>query len=118
MKDQEQKLKILLGKRIRSLRLSKGWTQQELGEKADISYKFLGEIERGKQNPSFVMLVKIADAFKIELIELCRFTHEISSRNELEKEITRIIENSSDDELRQYVLLLRALFPFDQKKNA
>jgi transcriptional regulator with XRE-family HTH domain len=116
MKDRDQKLKIMLGKRIRSLRLAKGWTQQELGEKADINYKFLGEVERGKQNPSFGLLAKISDAFNIELIELCRFSHELASRDELEIEITRIIKGSSDDELRQAILLLNALFPFNRDK--
>ena len=33
--------KVLLGRRIRSLRNLKGWTQQKLGEEADVNYKFL-----------------------------------------------------------------------------
>ncbi|MBI4680030.1 MAG: helix-turn-helix transcriptional regulator [Nitrospirae bacterium] len=28
------------------------FTQEELGEKAGLSYKFVGEIERGEVNPS------------------------------------------------------------------
>ena len=117
MEDLVRKLKILLGKRIRSLRLARGWTQQELGEKADISYKFLGQVERGRQNPSFVVLVKIADAFNIELMEIFRFRHEVSTRDQLENEIKHIINSSSDDELRQYALLLKALFPFNPEKG-
>lgn len=41
-----------LGKRIRTLRRLKTLTQEELGEKAGLSYKFVGEIERGEVNPS------------------------------------------------------------------
>ena len=37
-----------LGKRIRFLRESKGLTQEVLGEKAELSYKFVGEVERGE----------------------------------------------------------------------
>lgn len=111
MEDNAQKLRILLGKRIRSLRTANGWTQQELGDKANINYKFIGEIERGNQNPTFGLLVKIADAFKIELMELFRLSHEMSSRKDLEKELNKILKNASEDELRQSLLLLKALFP-------
>ncbi|SPD73781.1 Uncharacterized HTH-type transcriptional regulator YazB (modular protein) [uncultured Desulfobacterium sp.] len=69
---------VLLGRRIRSLRIHKRWTQQKLGEKADINYKFLGEIERGQQNPSFGVLAKIANALNVRLPELFRFEPVIS----------------------------------------
>jgi len=62
--------RILLGRRIRVIRKAKDWTQEKLGAKADVSYKFIGEIERGQQNPSFDTLVKIADALEIELFDL------------------------------------------------
>jgi transcriptional regulator with XRE-family HTH domain len=42
----------------------------------NINYKFLGEIERGQQNPSFNVLTKIAEALKVDLPELFRFDHE------------------------------------------
>lgn len=112
MKKTELSLKLLLGKRIRSLRVARGWTQQNLGEKAGISYKFIGEIERGKQNPSFSILAKISEALNIDLKELFRFSHEILSRKELENEVKRIIKDMTDDELRHIFLLIQAIYPF------
>ena len=112
MKKTELNLKLLLGKRIRSLRVARGWTQQDLGEKAGISYKFIGEIERGKQNPSFSILAKISKALNIDLKELFRFSHEILSRKELENEVKRIIKDMADDELRHILLLIQAIYPF------
>ena len=103
--------KILLGRRIRSLRNVKGWTQQELGDRADINYKFLGEIERGQQNPSFNILVKIAVALGVNLPELFRFKHEISDRKEIETQIQQILKTIPDDTLRQILLLLQVLYP-------
>ena len=41
-----------LGKKIRSLRREKNLTQQELGDLAHLSYKYVGEIERAEKNPS------------------------------------------------------------------
>jgi len=102
---------VLLGRRIRALRVQKRWTQQELGEKSDINYKFLGEIERGQQNPSFGILAKIAMALNIELAELFRFEHEISDRKEIETRITQILKTLPDQDLKQTLLIMQGLYP-------
>lgn len=102
---------VLLGKRIRTLRTLKGWTQQELGNRADINYKFLGEIERGKQNPSFNSLIKIVEALEVEVPELFRFEQELIDRKTVETRIKEIIKAIPDDALRQILLILRVLYP-------
>jgi transcriptional regulator with XRE-family HTH domain len=55
-----------LGARIRELRLSAGITQEQLGEKASLNYKFIGELERGRVNVSLDSLVKIASALGVK----------------------------------------------------
>jgi transcriptional regulator with XRE-family HTH domain len=102
---------VLLGRRVRDLRVQKGWTQQELGEKADINYKFLGEIERGQQNPSFGILVKIATALGVELSEFFRLGHEMSDRKEIETRITNILKSLPDQDLKRTLLVLKVLYP-------
>ena len=111
MENIDTNMNILLGRRIRTLRTEKKLTQQELGEKADINYKFLGEVERGQQNPSFQVLVKIAAALNIELPELFRFEQEITDRKELIKRINEIIKSLNDDNLQQALMSLKILFP-------
>ena len=111
MEKLQEDTNILLGRRIRSLRNTKGWTQQELGNQADINYKFLGEIERGQQNPSFNVLVKIATALEVELPELFRFEQDILDRNEIEARIKEILKAIPEDALRQILMLLRVLYP-------
>jgi transcriptional regulator with XRE-family HTH domain len=103
--------KALLGKRIRSLRNMKGWTQQELGSFAQFNYKFIGEMERGLQNPSFNILNKIAGALDVELLELFRFEQEISDRNEIEARIDKILQTLPDESIRQIFMMLLALYP-------
>ena len=111
MKKSEQNSQVLLGRRIRSLRNSKGWTQQELGEQADVNYKFVGEIERGQQNPSFAVLLKIAAALEVELPELFRFELEDLSRKEVDREIGRIVKSIPDEDVSQLLSVLRLLYP-------
>jgi len=103
--------RILLGQRIRAIRKAKGWTQEQLGSKADISYKFIGEIERGQQNPSFDTLVKIADALEIELFDLFRFEQSITNRKDIEARLTKIIKEISDEDLRQVFFVLKGIYP-------
>jgi len=111
MKTSGENEKIFLGGRIRALRKAKGWTQEELGKQADTSYKFLGEIERGVQNPSFSILVKISDALGMELHELFRFESEGLNRKEMESRLQAIMKALPDDELRRILTMLKALYP-------
>jgi len=59
-----------LGERIRELRKSIGITQEELGEKAELNYKFIGELERGQVNVSLDSIVRIADALEVKIGDL------------------------------------------------
>ena len=102
---------ILLGRRIRTLRTAKGFTQQELGHQADVDYKFIGEIERGNMNPSFKVLVKISRVLDIEFPEILRFEQEISDPNELQQRIKQIVGTLSVEKLQNVLMLLRVLHP-------
>ena len=55
-------LYILVGKRVRQLRLQKKLTQEQLAERADISTSFLGHIERGSRKLSLDSFCRIARA--------------------------------------------------------
>ncbi len=59
-----------LGERIRELRRAVEITQEELGEKAELNYKYIGELERGKVNVSLDSLTRIADALKVKIGDL------------------------------------------------
>ncbi len=54
-----------LGAEIRRLRKSRGFTQEELSNKAGYHYTFLGHIERGNKAPSLETLGKIAKALRV-----------------------------------------------------
>src|SRR2546421_5357016 len=64
---------ILFGRRMRALRSLRNLTQEELGERAGVSGKFVGQIERGAGNPSLKTIARLAQAVGVELPELLRF---------------------------------------------
>ena len=45
-------------------------TQEKLAEKSNLSYKYLGEVERGIVNISLDSLVRIAKALRIRIYDL------------------------------------------------
>ncbi len=59
-----------IGKHIRTLRVQNKLSQQVLAERAEISYKYLGEIERGQVNLSVEILIKIAQSLHVNAGDL------------------------------------------------
>ena len=53
-----------LGERIRELRREQGYTSAVLAEKADLSERFLSDVENGKKGISTETIVKLAIALK------------------------------------------------------
>ncbi len=59
-----------IGKNIRGARGQRGWTQEQLAEKANIHPAFLGQIERGIKKPSLKTLKQVADALGLKAGDL------------------------------------------------
>jgi len=93
------------------LRTQQGLTQEQLGEKAGIDYKFLGSVERGQQNPSFNVLVKIAQALGVELTEMMRFEQALSDPKQISSRLDDILKTIPVEELARLLAVLRVLYP-------
>lgn len=53
-----------LGQKMRQARKNAGLTQQELSDQSHVSVKQIANIEKGKMNPSYLILRALASAFK------------------------------------------------------
>ena len=60
----------IIGQNIRTYRKQNGWSQEVLAEKAGLTYKYLGEVERADVNVSTDSLMRIAKAMKLKLGDL------------------------------------------------
>lgn len=61
---------IKLGQLIRSKRERQGLTQFELAEKSKVDRNYIGMLERGERNPSYLSLQKIAAGLGIPVNQL------------------------------------------------
>jgi transcriptional regulator with XRE-family HTH domain len=63
-------LRVRVGRRLRRLRHQRNLSQERLAERAGLSYKFVGEIERGVGNPTILTLARLATALDVDVVEL------------------------------------------------
>jgi len=61
---------VRLGRRLRELRLKRGWTQAQLAKRVGLDRSYLGDVERGERNVSAAKLEAIARGFGISLAKL------------------------------------------------
>ncbi len=61
---------VILGKRIRALRLRAGLSQERFAAKAGLDRTYYAGIERGERNPSVKQLAKIAAALAVPIAAL------------------------------------------------
>ena len=107
-------VRVLVGERIRSLRKERGWSQEELGEKADLHHTYVGAVERGEKNASIDTLDKIADALGIEMVDLFTLT---KGKMNVDKLRTYIIEEVKESSL-EMLKLIAALIQTTRNEKA
>lgn len=101
-----QDIYIQAGGRIRSLRESRGYTREQLAEIADISPKFLYDIETGKKGFSARTLSMLADGLDVSCDYIIYGTVEYESRTELDYVLNRF----PDDKIDKIIRILNAIY--------
>jgi transcriptional regulator with XRE-family HTH domain len=65
-------LKEIVAINVCRLRHDRGWTQEDLADRAGLSARYVGQIERAQASMTITILGRIADSFKIEAAELVK----------------------------------------------
>jgi transcriptional regulator with XRE-family HTH domain len=98
-----------LGRRLQRLRRLRGLTQEQLAERIDINPKYLSSVERGEENPTLDLFLRLAEGLQVELPALFQYAQEGESRERLRQRVERLIVDLSEEELRRVVRVLEAL---------
>jgi putative transcriptional regulator len=56
--------------RLKLLRAERGWSQQELAERLEVSRQSVNAIETGRYDPSLPLAFRIADVFELAIEEI------------------------------------------------
>ena len=100
--------KKLIGRRIKELRKSKGLSHEKLAEKAETSPNYLSRMERGTENPTLDMLIKLSNALEVEMWEMFDFGHVVSQK-ELKQTIQNFSKTADEPALRLATKIIRAV---------
>jgi transcriptional regulator with XRE-family HTH domain len=65
-----QDWRAVLGRNVRKIRQQRRMTQEKLAFEAEIDLTYVGGIERGKRNPSLLVMARIAAALSVPLVKL------------------------------------------------
>ena len=88
-------LRKTFGQRVKVLRQLRNLTQEGLAERTGLSYKFIGEIERGTGNPTIETVEKISQALEVPMARLfANASEEEESFYLLSREDLRILKKA------------------------
>lgn len=105
MSNNTDKIKIILGLKIRQLRLDKGYSLSDLANKSGLSISYLNEIEKGKKYPKSEKIMSIAEAFETDYDSLVSL--------KLSKQLEPIAELLNSNILRELPLEIFGVEPSD-----
>lgn len=101
--------KELIGIRLKRLRQRKKISQEILAEKIGISPKYVSSIERGQENPTLDVVIKLALALGVEIEEVFAISEEESAPKKLQSLVDRLLKEEDEGKLRMAVKLLRGV---------
>ena len=101
-------IKILLGKRVKELRKKLGISQQELADIINVDQRNLSNIECGISFPTKTLL-DIAQALKVELIELFNFEHHKLTFDEMKIYINSELNNLEEENVKIIYKLIKSM---------
>ena len=100
----------IFGKRLRSLRRAKDMTQEQVAERAGLSLQSVGEIERGRGNPTLVNVERLAAALDVELMELFDLGDVKMTREQAVQELLSLLDGATEEQVRALLTMVRVLF--------
>lgn len=98
---------LAIGGKVQRVRVKKGITQEELGERARMSAKYISAIERGQKNLTVLTLEKIATALDVELFELLILPPGLKPEERAKKAIDSLIRHADAKTLNLALDFLR-----------
>jgi len=101
--------KKLVGMRIKSLRRGRGYSQEKLAEITGMNPKYLSSIERGEENPTLDLLIRLSESLKVEIHEMFNIEYEGQTPQSLRKKLQALLGDIDDQDLTRAIRILGSL---------
>ena len=88
---------IKIAKNIQAIRKSNGYTQEKLAEKIEISVRYVSDIEQDRAKPSYEVLIKMCNLFKISLDQIFSKYLDVTNNKTLEYTLSGYDKLSKED---------------------
>ena len=96
------------GRRVRELRKRANMTQEALGSAADVNFKFIGGIERGEENPSLSVILKLARGLGVEAVDLFDLGH-VQPERALRTQARKLLDEAPADDVQRFIRIVKAI---------
>lgn len=107
----------MLGQRLRQYRNTKGYTIDDVSEITGLSSNFIGNIERGSDNPSLATLLKLCNALEINtdsvLIDYLKNFDNDSTMKQIIKELS-VLSQEQQEKVLSIITILKS---FNNNEN-
>ncbi|MGN0466732.1 MAG: helix-turn-helix domain-containing protein [Lachnospiraceae bacterium] len=105
-----------IGDKIKQYRHARGFSQEELAFRANISSVYLRQIEKNYKNPTTVTIFNLCKALSISPASL--FDDDISvPPSTTEQQILAFLSNKTENEKKIALEILKTAFKLDPKQN-
>jgi transcriptional regulator with XRE-family HTH domain len=97
------------GYRVRAVRKAHKLKIGQLAEKAGTSAKYLGRLERGEKQPSFELIVALAQALGVSPARFFEFDLVESDPRALQRELVHLLADAEVSQLQRVYRTVKAL---------
>ena len=105
MQDQMEFYKII-GSRIREIRISKGFSQAGLAEKAKLSPPVISSLENGRSKIWLITFAKVCEALQVSANDILRLDTP-AAINDYPKECTALISDCNSSEIESILKIAK-----------
>lgn len=105
---------IKIGKNLQEIRKSNGYTQEKLAESIEVSVRYISDIEQDRAKPSYEVLVKFCNVFKISLDQIFSKYLEKTDNKNLEYSLAGYEKLSNEDK----TTIAHLIMYFNKKKTS
>lgn len=101
-------IKKMIGARIKSIRIKKKLTQEQVSEKMGIHTNYLSSIERGMENPTLNTIINLSNSLGVDIGEIFK-SLQVEDKKQRKVLLRSLIKKADDKQLKMATEIMSAI---------